>query len=86
MTNQFTILRNQFEHSRIESIVAMSVYSGDNAKWLKEAIDSIIHQTYTQFLFVIVMDIIIYALPRFVKSSRCFTVARISRFGFLDLC
>lgn len=56
MTNQFTILRNQFEHSRIESIVAMSVYSEDNAKWLKEAIDSIIHQTYTQFLFVIVMD------------------------------
>ncbi len=34
----------------------MAVYQADNAKWLREAIDSITKQTYTNFLFVIVID------------------------------
>jgi len=34
----------------------MAVYQADNVKWLREAIDSITKQTYTNFLFVIVID------------------------------
>ena len=34
----------------------MAVYQADNAKWLREAIDSITKQTYINFLFVIVID------------------------------
>ena len=34
----------------------MAVYAGDNAIWITEAINSIIGQTYRQFLFVIVID------------------------------
>ena len=34
----------------------MAVYQADNARWLKEAIESITSQSYTDFLFVIVID------------------------------
>ncbi len=34
----------------------MAVYQADNAEWLKEAIESITDQTYTDFLFIIVID------------------------------
>ena len=34
----------------------MAVYQADNAKWLKDAIESITDQTYTDFLFIIVID------------------------------
>ncbi|AFV84468.1 glycosyltransferase [Alteromonas mediterranea] len=56
MINQFSILHNKNKKQHVESIVAMAVYQADNAKWLREAIDSITKQTYTNFLFVIVID------------------------------
>ena len=56
MNNQFPILHNHFKQKRIETIVAMSVYEFDDAKWLHEAIKSIQCQTYRDFLFVIVID------------------------------
>ena len=34
----------------------MAVYQVDNAKWLREAIESMTKQSYTDFLFVIVAD------------------------------
>lgn len=34
----------------------MAVYQADNAKWLSEAIDSMVSQSYSNFLFVIVTD------------------------------
>ncbi|CAB9492955.1 Glycosyltransferase, family GT2 [Alteromonas macleodii] len=34
----------------------MAVYQADNARWLREAIESITGQTYTDFLFIIVID------------------------------
>ena len=34
----------------------MAVYQADNAKWLREAIESMTEQSYTDFLFVIVAD------------------------------
>ena len=56
MINQFSILHNKNKKQHVESIVAMADYQADNAKWLREAIDSITKQTYTNFLFVIVID------------------------------
>ena len=56
MINQFSILHDKNKKQHVESIVAMAVYQADNAKWLGEAIDSITKQTYTNFLFVIVID------------------------------
>ena len=34
----------------------MAVYQADNAKWLEESIESITSQSYTDFLFIIVID------------------------------
>ncbi|MEC7360731.1 MAG: glycosyltransferase, partial [Pseudomonadota bacterium] len=56
MINQFSILQNNNKKQHVESIVAMAVYQADNAKWLREAIESITEQSYTDFLFVIVAD------------------------------
>ena len=56
MINQFSILHDKNKKQHVESIVAMAVYQADNAKWLREAIDSITKQTYINFLFVIVID------------------------------
>jgi glycosyltransferase involved in cell wall biosynthesis len=39
-----------------ESVVAMATYANDNPAWLQQAIDSILVQDYTNFLFVIVID------------------------------
>ncbi|GLX81277.1 glycosyltransferase [Thalassotalea eurytherma] len=51
----FTSL-GQKEIYAAESIVAMSVYHGDKLKWIKEAVNSILEQTYRDFIFVIVID------------------------------
>ncbi|PRO67767.1 glycosyltransferase [Alteromonas gracilis] len=56
MINQFSILHNKNKKQQVESIVAMAVYQADNAKWLREAVNSILAQTYTNFLFMIVVD------------------------------
>lgn len=56
MINQFSILQNNNKKQHVESIIAMAVYQADNAKWLREAIESMTEQSYTDFLFVIVAD------------------------------
>lgn len=56
LINQFSILHNKNKKKHVESIVAMAVYQADNANWLKESIESITSQTYSNFLFVIVID------------------------------
>ena len=56
MINQFSILHNENKKKHVESIVAMAVYQADNAKWLEESIESITSQSYTDFLFIIVID------------------------------
>ncbi|MFZ8198895.1 glycosyltransferase [Alteromonas portus] len=56
MINQFSILHNDYKKKHVESIVAMAVYQADNAKWLEESIESITSQSYTDFLFIIVID------------------------------
>lgn len=56
MINQFSVIHNENKKKHVESIVAMAVYQADNARWLREAIESITGQTYTDFLFIIVID------------------------------
>ena len=56
LNNQFSILSNNNQKNRVETIVAMAVYHADNVVWLKEAISSITTQDYRDFLFVIVVD------------------------------
>lgn len=56
MINQFSILHNKNKKQHVESIVAMAVYQADNASWISEAVESILAQTYTDFLFMIVVD------------------------------
>lgn len=56
MKSQCPLPYNLKSSQQVETIVAMAVYAGDNAIWITEAINSIIGQTYRQFLFVIVID------------------------------
>lgn len=56
MSSQFNILHNRFPHSTTPTVVAMSVYHGDNVEWVREAITSIVTQIYRQFVFIIVID------------------------------
>jgi glycosyltransferase involved in cell wall biosynthesis len=47
------------EHSTTSAVVAMSIYYQDNLMWLKQSINSVLEQTYKDFIFVIVIDGII---------------------------
>lgn len=41
---------------KAESVVAMAVYHGDRADWVSHAIDSILDQSYSDFIFFIAID------------------------------
>lgn len=56
MQNHFTVLKDEFNSDRAETIVALSFYANDDSRWLNEAIQSIISQQYTDFAFIIVID------------------------------
>ncbi len=61
--------------------MAMAVYQADNAKWISEAVDSILTQTYTDFLFVIVVDgpvpqLITDALSKAAESDERVVIAQ----------
>ncbi|MUH71363.1 glycosyltransferase [Psychrosphaera haliotis] len=40
----------------VESVVAMSVFQGDRLEWVKEAVESILSQSYTNYLLMIHQD------------------------------
>ena len=54
-----------------ESVVAMSVHKQDNPVWLKQSVESILEQSATNFLFLIVIDgpIVPSALNYLMKKS-----------------
>ncbi len=37
-------------------VVAMSVYSGDTLPWVRQSVESIVKQSYNQFVFIVVID------------------------------
>ena len=56
MDSNLSILHNNYKKKRVETLVAMAVYGGDKVEWVEQAIDSILNQTYQDFVFTIVID------------------------------
>lgn len=56
MASSFSILHDHFHHDTTQTVVGMSVYHGDRLEWVQQAAESILNQTYSTFLFVIVID------------------------------
>ena len=56
LTPNFSIKHSRYKVHRVESIVAMGVYGRDNPQWLEHSITSIRSQSYSDFLYVIVID------------------------------
>ena len=56
MSNSFKIIHETAKISSFDSIVAMGVYAGDRLEWVEEAINSLLTQSYLNFLYVIVID------------------------------
>ena len=56
MTKAFTLLSDIQLNSSVDAVVAMAVYRGDKLDWVQEAVDSLLTQTYTHHVIVIVVD------------------------------
>ena len=56
LNKQFSFYKDYQPDSSVESVVAMAVYAGDKLDWIRQAVDSILTQSYQDFLFVIVVD------------------------------
>ncbi|WP_218310362.1 glycosyltransferase [Alteromonas antoniana] len=56
MASAFSVLHDHFHKDTIQTVVGMSVYESDRFEWIKQAAESILQQTYGDFLFVIVID------------------------------
>ncbi|MDC8832680.1 glycosyltransferase [Alteromonas gilva] len=56
MTPNFSIKHSRYIVHEVPAIVAMAVYGQDREEWVAQAISSIRQQTYTDFLYVIVID------------------------------
>ncbi|MGQ8364623.1 glycosyltransferase [Glaciecola sp. 1036] len=44
------------EDSKPEALIGMAIHNRDNFLWILQAIDSIVEQSYTKFVFVIIFD------------------------------
>lgn len=55
MSSRF-IVQHQRPLDAVESVVGLAVYHGDRDMWLKQAVTSILNQTYSHFIFVIIID------------------------------
>tara|TARA_B100002049_G_scaffold232803_1_gene212493 strand:- start:185 stop:1072 length:888 start_codon:yes stop_codon:yes gene_type:complete len=56
LSESLSIIHQNNQLQRAETVVAMAVYSEDSAEWVNQAIVSILEQTYRNFLFVIIID------------------------------
>ncbi|WP_332874211.1 glycosyltransferase [Bowmanella yangjiangensis] len=56
MNNQFEYLGKSLQGLNCQVVVAMAVYQEDRAEWVAQAIDSILDQTYRDFILVVVAD------------------------------
>lgn len=56
MSNSFKIISETVKYRSCESIVGMGVYAGDRIEWVEEAINSVLQQSYKDFIYVIVID------------------------------
>lgn len=56
MSNQFKIIAKADSGIPYESVVGMAVYTQDRLDWVEQAINSVLSQTYQNFVFVVVVD------------------------------
>ena len=56
MSKQFSFLTPTDIHESCEALVGMAVYKEDRLEWVEQAINSILQQTYQNFVYVIVID------------------------------
>lgn len=56
MSKQFSFLTATDLCESFETVVAMAVYMEDRLEWVEQAVNSILQQTYQNFVYVIVID------------------------------
>lgn len=56
MPKKFTLLSDVNVEPSVDAVVAMAVYAGDKLVWVKEAINSLVQQTYQHHIVIIVID------------------------------
>jgi glycosyltransferase involved in cell wall biosynthesis len=56
LSKQFSFLTPTEMCESFETVVGMAVYKEDRLEWVEQAIDSVLQQTYQNFVYVIVID------------------------------
>ncbi len=56
LNTDFNVYPNEHLLVSYESIVGMAVYKNDKLEWVKQAVDSVLTQTYQNFLCILVID------------------------------
>ena len=56
MSKQFSFITPTDICESFEAVVGMAVYRGDRVEWVKQAINSVLNQTYQKFVYMIVID------------------------------
>jgi glycosyltransferase involved in cell wall biosynthesis len=56
LRGKFTLLSDVYIAPSVDATIAMSIYAGDKFVWVKEAISSLVCQTYEHHIVVIVID------------------------------
>ncbi|WP_343859506.1 glycosyltransferase [Aliiglaciecola litoralis] len=56
MTSSYTLLSNLEHKIENHALVGMAVYEGDRLDWIKQAIKSVLTQSYQDFTLIIVID------------------------------
>jgi glycosyltransferase involved in cell wall biosynthesis len=56
LKNPFSLLSDVYLPQSVNAVLAMAVYAGDKLVWVKEAISSLVCQTYEHHIVVIVID------------------------------
>ena len=56
MNKQFSFLTPTNLYDSFETVVGMAVYMEDRLEWVEQAINSVLKQTYQNFVYVIVID------------------------------
>lgn len=56
MTHQFKLVTRFDNTIKFDSVVGMAVYRGDRIEWVKQALNSILLQTYKNYVLVVVID------------------------------
>jgi glycosyltransferase involved in cell wall biosynthesis len=56
LSNPFKVISSENPDVSSESVVGMAVYIEDRFEWVEQAINSVLQQTYQNFVFIIVID------------------------------